>query len=423
MTNPSPPPAAEPRPADRPEQQSPRPTRNDVLDLGRLRRSNHDRRLAGVSAGLARHLDIDPIIVRVTLVVLVFFGGAGLVVYGAVWLLVPEEGSTAQPLGLDDRNRGIALLIAGIVAALAGVGDSAGAFWFPWPFVLVALGIVWFLNRKDQGAQPYVPPVSGYGAPMAGSWPTTSTTTDPATTGAEQPAWASQSGPVPTSQYQPYQPYQQSYLPYDPASYSRPRNPRKKGPILFWFTLALIATGIGTLGLIDVSGNAVPDAAYPALSLALTGLMLVLGAFWGRAGGLIFIGLVLSAATLAATATSNYVDTTLSYTPTSSTEVRELYTIDGGELSIDLSQVEDVEGLDGHELRVEGGVGEIEVIVPDGMDVTAAGTTGVGDVSVFERRNDGLDVTVEELLDRGDDVPDMNIFVDLGVGEITIREK
>ena len=44
------------------------------------------------AGGLARHLDIDPIIVRVALVVLVFFGGSGLLLYGAMWLLVPEEG-------------------------------------------------------------------------------------------------------------------------------------------------------------------------------------------------------------------------------------------------------------------------------------------------------------------------------------------
>ena len=61
--------------------------------------------MAGVAGGLARHLDIDPIIVRVALVVLVFFGGSGLLLYAAGWLLVPEEGTNDQPLGLDERSR------------------------------------------------------------------------------------------------------------------------------------------------------------------------------------------------------------------------------------------------------------------------------------------------------------------------------
>ena len=66
-------------------------TRDEIRDLGRLRRSRDDRKIAGVAGGLARHLDVDPIILRVALVVLVFFGGAGLLIYGAGWLLVPEE--------------------------------------------------------------------------------------------------------------------------------------------------------------------------------------------------------------------------------------------------------------------------------------------------------------------------------------------
>ena len=56
----------------------PRVTRDEMKDLGRLRRSVTDRHIAGVAGGIARHLDVDAIIVRVALVVGVFFGGAGL---------------------------------------------------------------------------------------------------------------------------------------------------------------------------------------------------------------------------------------------------------------------------------------------------------------------------------------------------------
>ena len=64
---------------------------DEIRDLGRLRRSVDDSKVAGVAGGLARHLDIDPVILRVAFVVLTFFGGAGLIVYGACWLLVPED--------------------------------------------------------------------------------------------------------------------------------------------------------------------------------------------------------------------------------------------------------------------------------------------------------------------------------------------
>src|SRR3982751_2083610 len=64
---------------------------DDIRDLARIRRSRANRRVAGVAGGLGRHLDIDPVILRVAFVVLVFFGGAGVIAYGLCWLLVPED--------------------------------------------------------------------------------------------------------------------------------------------------------------------------------------------------------------------------------------------------------------------------------------------------------------------------------------------
>ncbi len=45
-------------------------------------------------------------------------------------------------------------------------------------------------------------------------------------------------------------------------------NPRKKGPILFWFALAVMAVGLGVLGVVDLAGASVAPSAYPALVLA-----------------------------------------------------------------------------------------------------------------------------------------------------------
>ncbi len=58
-----------------------------------LRRPVHDRMLAGVASGIARYLGVDAAIVRIVLVVLTFAGGAGLPLYLAGWLLIPEEGT------------------------------------------------------------------------------------------------------------------------------------------------------------------------------------------------------------------------------------------------------------------------------------------------------------------------------------------
>lgn len=422
MTNTTPPPV-DPGPTTGPADQpgptaGPRTSRAEVMELGRLRRTHDDRHIAGVAGGLARHLDIDPIIVRVALVVLVFFGGAGLLLYGAVWVLAPEEGSSAQPLGLDDRNRNIALMGAGVLAALAAVGDFAGAFWFPWPLVIIGLLVVWFLNNKQERGQQ--PSTYASAQPPWQDSATTYTATNYTATDytPSQQGW--QMPGVEANQQSTHQPPNQPWQAY---TYARPRNPRKRGPILFWFTLALVATGIGTLGLIDVSGTSVADAAYPALATALIGAMLLLGAFWGRAGGLIFLGLIAVVATLGATASDNVEHTPVVHAPTSAADVRDSYDFSAGDFTVDLSGVTDVEDLDGRELSIDAGLGDLEVIVPDGMDVSIEASAGAGDVTVLGERSEGLGVTQEGFVDGGDEVPDMRISIDLGAGQVNVREK
>ena len=52
-----------------------------------------DRMLAGVAAGIARYLGVDVTVVRIVLAVLAVIGGAGVPIYLAGWLLIPEEGA------------------------------------------------------------------------------------------------------------------------------------------------------------------------------------------------------------------------------------------------------------------------------------------------------------------------------------------
>jgi phage shock protein PspC (stress-responsive transcriptional regulator) len=73
-----------------------------------LERPVHDRMVAGVAAGAARYLGVDPTVIRIVLAVLVFFGGVGLPIYLAGWLLIPEEGreqSMASELIQSFQNR------------------------------------------------------------------------------------------------------------------------------------------------------------------------------------------------------------------------------------------------------------------------------------------------------------------------------
>jgi len=59
----------------------------------RLYRSRTDRVLWGVCGGLAKYFDIDPTIVRVVAVLLIFANGLGILAYIIMAIIVPLEGS------------------------------------------------------------------------------------------------------------------------------------------------------------------------------------------------------------------------------------------------------------------------------------------------------------------------------------------
>jgi len=64
----------------------------------RLYRDPDNRVFGGVCGGLGSFLEIDPVILRVILVVLFFVFGFGLLVYLIMWIVVPEARTTAQKL-------------------------------------------------------------------------------------------------------------------------------------------------------------------------------------------------------------------------------------------------------------------------------------------------------------------------------------
>ena len=57
----------------------------------KLHRSRKDKKIAGVAGGLAEYFNVDPTLIRILFVVLAIFGGAGLVLYLAMWIIVPQE--------------------------------------------------------------------------------------------------------------------------------------------------------------------------------------------------------------------------------------------------------------------------------------------------------------------------------------------
>ncbi len=57
----------------------------------RLLRSRRKKVFAGIAGGLAEYLDVDPVIIRVLLVLITIFHGVGLFIYIIMWIIIPEE--------------------------------------------------------------------------------------------------------------------------------------------------------------------------------------------------------------------------------------------------------------------------------------------------------------------------------------------
>ena len=73
----------------------------------RLYRRRQGRIVAGVCAGLAAYLGVDPNLIRLAFAVLAVFGGGGVLLYLVAWAVIPEEGEGASIVeSLVNKRRG-----------------------------------------------------------------------------------------------------------------------------------------------------------------------------------------------------------------------------------------------------------------------------------------------------------------------------
>ena len=93
----------------------------------RLYRCRHDRQLAGVAAGMAEHLDLDPTLVRILWILSALFGGFTVLLYIILAFVIPIEPATmpdAAPAGGWDPGS--------VGDAGAGSPPDSGATSVPW---------------------------------------------------------------------------------------------------------------------------------------------------------------------------------------------------------------------------------------------------------------------------------------------------
>ena len=119
----------------------------------RLRRSRQDRVLAGVCGGLGRYLDLDPVVLRILTVALIFTG-VGIPAYIIAWIAIPEvaEDDSEPPAPPASRARaaltlGIGLIVVGGLLLARNVVPWFDSSLF-WPLVVVCGGLLLVLTAR-----------------------------------------------------------------------------------------------------------------------------------------------------------------------------------------------------------------------------------------------------------------------------------
>jgi len=361
--------------------------------IRRLHRRTDDRVLAGVASGLGDYFTVDPLLIRILLVASIVFGGLGIFLYVAAWLLVPDDRSdrsiAERTLGAMSLPGGFlggllavigALILLGTVSAI--VGDGGGGLAVA--VIVVAIGAL-LLRRNEAG--------------------TLSPESQPADDTAAPDGTAAASPPPPAVAH---------------AAPAAPRVRRPPSP-LGWYVVGAALVGIGLLAAADSASLLFPDPDhYFGLAMLVIGLGLVVGAWWGRARALILVGLML----LPFAWTASLVDVPLEggwgsrqFAPATSAELRQEYRLIGGQLVLDLT---DYAGTDAAvDVNASIGFGELRVLLPEqaGADIDA--TVGGGTIRLPDApRLEGTRLDDRRSID-GDGTT-FNLTLDAGIGSIRV---
>jgi phage shock protein C len=142
---------------------------NGTKEVKKLYRSSQNRVIAGVCGGVAEYLNLDPIIVRILWILLIFIGGSGILFYILSWILIPVNPNQANlPVRKNGHQVwGIILITLGVILLLTNIGLFPQFDWFEWwdvfswgtmvSIVIIIIGALLVFNyfkSKDVVPQP-----------------------------------------------------------------------------------------------------------------------------------------------------------------------------------------------------------------------------------------------------------------------------
>ncbi len=368
----------------------------DEAPARRLVRPLDGRWIGGVSAGLGRYFDVNPLVYRIAFAALALVGGTGLLLYLAAWLVIPEEGrdeSVAVEALRERRDHpwllvGVGLLAFGVLFALseARFWPDTGNIWLA--ATLVGGALVWWQvsQRADR--------------PRAAAETTTTTATPTAAPVAADEA--------PTRVQPPPSP---------------PRPPAR--PSLFAPVLGALLAAAGLFGLLAVLDIYDVDvAAALAAGVVIVGAAIAIGAMTQRrVGGLVVLGLLLLFAFALAAITPVSVGAGIgekNEQPTTVTALDPSYEHGIGELDLDLSGVTLPVGTTSVDASV--GIGKLVVTVPADIAVVIDAHAGIGSIDLLGATDDGVDADrVLTLPGSTPGAPVLDLEADIAIGDIEVR--
>ncbi|MDN5853761.1 MAG: PspC domain-containing protein [Actinomycetia bacterium] len=369
-----------------------------VRTIDEMRRPSDDRMVAGVCAGMARHLNIDPVVVRVVIACLAFAGLAGVIIYVAGWLLIPEEG---EEHGFLDRHlpanadveqiRRVGLFAATAIAAVSAIGSGYALGPAGFPIALVALALF------------YVFAIRPYNKRKAASVAQT-----------DRVAVSAETGSVASAGTAP--PFGAPPTRGGPVGQRPARNPRRDGGRLFGITTLVAVIVIGCM-LID--SESIDWPYFPLAALLVVGVGMVVGSYLGNGRPLALLGIPLAFIMLVTTLLPTYTIGDERHDPALASDVDNSYEQGVGNFVLDLSEISDLDSLDGRTVDIEQGVGSIEVLVPPELNVDVEARSDGGSLRLLGRSSDGAPVS-SHYIDPADSDPTLHLDIDQTVGEIRV---
>lgn len=198
------------------------------------------------------------------------------------------------------------------------------------------------------------------------------------------------------------------------------RTPRERSPLGRW-TVGVALVVVGVMAALDVSGAIEPfPRHYAAALLAVVGGGLLVGTIVGRARWLIVPGLIL----LPIVVGTSFVDIpfdgtfsvdTLRITPANQADIQEVYDVEAGSFTLDLSDI----AFDGPDaIEIDMGAGELIVILPEDLEADVDVRLGVGDIGGVIGNSDGIGLRRTVELD-GTTGP-LELDIEMGAGEVDV---